>query len=377
MLRNKVRFLSLAVAACLCLAGCQQKEEEQASITEAMLAPKKANYNTVPVEKADYVMTSQGSVSIEFPSAIDLCWETEGTTMKELLVEKGQEVKAGDVLMTFEIASDKIALEELEIQLLRKQEDYTRKKDAQEVELAKAEEEAEKIENGHSYRIAMLNVEKQRIAYEQYVYETEKSIKELQERIAEKKQMVENNKLIAPFDGIIASVVYFSEGDAIEVGEKLISMYETDTVILKVNNADGKLRYNMEVSVETVNIANDKSRTGRVVSAPNILPASVDQDYALITLDEEMSMEDYGYRGGPNGRGFGFTLNMEYSADYQEVKNVLLVDREALQKDGGKTFVYVLEDGVIHKRFISVGLSSKTSAWILDGLSEGQDLILD
>ena len=97
----------------------------------------------------------------------------------------------------------------------------------------------------------------------------------------------------------------------------------------------------------------------------------------MITLDEEMSMEDYGYRGGPNGRGFGFTLNMEYSADYQEVKNVLLVDREALQKDGGKTFVYVLEDGVIHKRFISVGLSSKTSAWILDGLSEGQDLILD
>lgn len=379
MLRNKVRFFVflMTVAACLCLTGCQQKKEEQAPSAEAMLAPKKINYNTVSVEKADYVMTSQGSVSIEFPSAIDLCWETEGAAMKELLVEKGQEVKAGDVLVVFEIASDKIALEELEIQLLRKQEDYMRKKDAQEVELAKAEEEAEEIENGHSYRIAMLNVEKQRIAYEQFVYETEKSIEELQEKISEKKQIVENNKLIAPFDGIISSVVYFSEGDAIEVGERLISMYETDDVILKVNNADGKLRYNMEVTVETVNIANDKPRTGRVVSAPNILPASVDQDYALIALDEEMSMEDYGYRGGPGGRGFGFMLNMEYSADYQNLQNVLLVDREALQKDGGKTFVYVLEDGVVHKRFVSVGLSSKTSVWILDGLSEGQELILD
>ena len=379
MLRNKIRFLIffVSVTACLCLVGCQKKEEEKVPSTEAMLAPEKANYNTVIAENVDFIMTSQGAVSIEFPSAVDLCWETEGAVVKELLVEKGQEVKAGDVLMTFEIAFDRIALEELEIQLLRMQEDYTRKKDAHEVELARAEEETEEIEDGHSYRIARLNLEKQRIAYEKYVYETEKSIRELQEKITEKKQIVENNKLTAPFDGIIASVVYFSEGDTIEVGEKLMSMYETDSVILKVNNAEGKLRYNMEVSVEMVNVAKDTSRTGRVVSAPNVLPSGVEQDYAVIALDEEMSMEDYGYRGGPNGRGFGFSLNMEYSADYQKLDDVLVVDKEVLQKDEGKTFVYVLEDGTVHKRFVSVGLSSKNTAWILDGLSEGQELILE
>ena len=344
---------------------------------EAMLAPDNANYKTAQVEVAEYVLTSQGAVDIGFPKAMDLCWDTEGTTMKELLVEKGQEVKAGEVLMTFEVATDEIALEELEIQLLRKQEDFARKKDVKEVELAEAEEETEEIQNEHSYRIAVLNVEKQRIDYEQYVYETEKSIKMLQEKITEKKETVANNKLVAPFDGVIASIVYFSEDEAIEVGEKLISMYKTDAVVLKVNNADEKLRYNMEVLVEITSIAKAQPRTGRVVSAPNILPADLQQDYARIVLDEEMSIEDYGYRGGPGGRGFGFTFKLEYSAEYQELQNVLVVDKNALQRDEGKNFVYVLEDGVVHKRFVSVGLSNKNHAWILDGLSEGQSLILD
>ena len=379
MLKNKKRFILLlmAVSAGLGLTACQKQEQEQMQVVEEMLAPETANYNTVLVKTGDYVVTSQGSVSIEFPTEIDLCWESEGTTMKELLVEKGQEVKAGDVLMTFEVESDQIELEEMEIQLQRKKEDYARKKDAQEVELAKAEAEAEEIENGHSYRIAVLNVEKQRIAYEKYVYETEKSIAELEEKIAEWKETAANNTLTAPIDGVISSVVYYSEGDSIDVGEKLISMYATDSVILKVNNADGKLRYNMEVTVETVNQANAKPRSGRVISAPNILPSDVEQDFALIALDEALSIEDYGYRGGPGGRGFGFTLSMEYSADYQKLQDVLVVSKNAIRKEDGKYFVYILEDGAVHKRYVSVGLSSKTSAWILDGLSEGQDLILD
>lgn len=377
MLKNKFRFIMIPLAACLFLTACGNEEATQAQYKEALMAPESANYDTVSVESGDYIVTSQGSVSIDFPTEIDLCWETEGTTMKELLVEKGQEVQAGDVLMTFEIASDKIALEELEIKLLRMREDYARKKDVLEIEIAEAEEEAEEIEDGHSYRIAVLNIEKQRISYEQYVYETEKSIVELQEQITEYKETIANNQLVAPIDGVISSVVYYSAGDDIEVGEKLISMYATDTFILKVSNADDKLRYNMEVSVKNTNQANAQTYIGRVVSAPNILPSGVNQDYAIIELEEGLKLEDYGFRAGPGGRGFGFSVSIEFTANLQELHSVLLTDKSALQKEDGKYFVYILEDGAIHKRFVSVGLSSKNSAWIIDGLSDGQELILD
>ena len=370
MLKNKLVCYLLSMTACLCLCGCQKQEETK---FEALIAPEKANYDTKQVEKSDYLETSQGSVSIEFPNALKLSWDTEGATVKEVLVEKGQEVKAGDVLMSFYVEVDKIALEELEIQLLRKQEDYARKKDVMEVQLKEAEEEAEEIVNGHSYRIAVLNVEKQRIDYEQYVYQAEKAIAELEKKVREQKDLIANTELKAPIDGVIGSVPYNYEGNAVTVGETLITMFATDEVLLKVNRADEKLRYNMEVTVTK----NKTSYNGRVISAPNILPGTVNQDYALIALDEQLTLADYGYETRGPGRGYGFMTKMEFTAKYQELKNVLLVNKEAVRKEDGKTYAYILEDGALHKRFVTVGLSGKTHAWILDGLKEGQSVVLD
>jgi hypothetical protein len=90
-----------------------------------------------------------------------------------------------------------------------------------------------------------------------------------------------------------------------------------------------------------------------------------------------MTLADYGYEIKGPGRGYGFRTKMEFTAKYQELKDVLLVSKEAVRKEDGKTYVYILEDGVVHKRFVTVGLSGKTHAWILDGLREGQAVILD
>lgn len=374
MLKNKTVCYILSMIACLCLCGCQKQEETK---FEALIAPEKANYDTMQAEQSDYLVESQGDVSIEFPNALKLSWDTEGATVKEVLVEKGQEVKAGDVLMSFYVDVDKIALEELEIQLLRKQEDYARKKDVMEVQIKEAEEEAEEIVNGHSYRIAVLNVEKKRIDYEQYVYQTEKAIAELEREVREQKELMENTELKAPIDGVIGSVPYNSEGNAVTVGETLITMFATDEVLLKVDRADDKLRYNMEVTVTKGNKSNGKQYSGRVISAPNILPGTVKQDYALIALDEELTLADYGYETKGPGRGYGFMAKMEFTAKYQELNDVLLVSKEAVRKEDGKTYVYILEEGAVHKRFVTVGLTGKNHAWILDGLHEGQAVILD
>ncbi len=370
MLKNKIICYLLSLTACLYLCSCGQPEETK---IEALITPEKVNYDTKQTEKSDYLVESQGSVSIEFPNALQLSWDTAGATVKEVLVEKGQEVKAGDVLMSFSVEVDKIALEELEIQLLRKQEDYARKKDVMEVQLKEAEEEAEEIVNGHSYRIAVLNVEKKRIDYEQYVYQTEKAIAELEKKVREQKDLIANTELKAPIDGVIGSVPYNSEGNPVVVGETLITMFATDEVLLKVNRADEKLRYNMDVIVTK----NKSSYAGHVISAPNILPGTVNQDYALIALEEQLTLADYGYETRGPGRGYGFMAKMEFTAKYQELNDVLLVNKEAVRKEDGKNYVYILEDGAVHKRFVTVGLSGKTHTWILDGLHEGQEVILD
>ena len=92
---------------------------------------------------------------------------------------------------------------------------------------------------------------------------------------------------------------------------------------------------------------------------------------------ENATQQTSEFWGGFGGRGFESIFQMEYQANSQELKNVLLVDKDAVQKEEGKYFVYLLEDGVVHKRYVSLGLENKKSVWILDGLSEGQELILD
>ena len=46
--------------------------------------------------------------------------------------------------------------------------------------------------------------------------------------------------------------------------------------------------------------------------------------------------------------------------------------------DGGKYIVTILtEDGVTHTRFVTVGLVTPTDVWILQGLNEGDTVIID
>ena len=209
------------------------------------------------------------------------------------------------------------------------------------------------------------------------IAETEKAIAALDKKVKEQKELMTNTELVAPIDGIIGSIPYNFEGEKVEAGKELITMYATNTVLLKVSRAGEKLRYNMDVTVTKGSGSNAKQYTGRVISAPNILPGSLGQDYALITLDQEMTLEDYGYQTKGPGRGYGFMTKMEFGATYQELKDVLLVNKNAVRKEDGKYYVYILEDGAVHKRYVSVGLSGKTHYWVLDGVSEGQDVILD
>ncbi len=376
MLKNKIKYVILCTGLGLCFAGCgKTEEEEKGQFAQAILVPEQANYDTILAEQADFLLTSQGTASLEFPKETKLSWDKAGSIVKETLVEQGQEVKAGDVLMTFHIEADEIAMEELALKLQRKREDYIRKKDEKEMQLQEAREETEEITNEHSYRIAVLNVEKQQIAYEQYVYETEKALAELEEQLAEQQEFLEENQLVAPFDGVISSVYYFEEGTPIEVGEELLSMFATDTLVVRAYGSEDELRYNMDVTLEGTGFLGGRTYHGKVVSAPNILPSTVEQGYAVIEIEEDVDVSAF-LRGGRPGR-FSFSFDLDFNANLQEIHNILLVDKEAVQKEERKNYVYVLEDGVVHKRYVTVGLSSKEAVWILDGLTEGQELILD
>ena len=60
-----------------------------------------------------------------------------------------------------------------------------------------------------------------------------------------------------------------------------------------------------------------------------------------------------------------------------DLHNVLLVNRSAIKKDESRRYVYVLDGETVKKRYVVEGENNMSTTWILDGLTEGQTLILD
>jgi hypothetical protein len=69
----------------------------------------------------------------------------------------------------------------------------------------------------------------------------------------------------------------------------------------------------------------------------------------------------------------GLTVNV--SILVAERKDVLLVPNYAVIREDGGTYVQVLKDGVVKRRWISIGMSDWHYTEITGGLSEGESLL--
>ena len=70
-------------------------------------------------------------------------------------------------------------------------------------------------------------------------------------------------------------------------------------------------------------------------------------------------------------------LTPTVSGEVAFVSDVVLVSRRAVTTEEGKSYVRVLEDGAIHKRYVVIGWDDlKSNIWIAKGVEPGQTLIL-
>ena len=348
---------------CMMFASCGGDKTDDTLMSEDLIVPEEANYETVQVTKGEYSKSAQGSASLAFPIWAELSWKGGEARLEEVLVKNGQSVKKGDVLAVFEVEVSTAEKAELELQLQRKKEAFVEGKTER---LAAIKEAKANISTLSSYqlKIAQLDLEKMEVSYDLYVYQTEREIASLQERLDTMKEEMRDNTMVAPFDGIVKSVASYHVGDKVNAGEVIVSMYSEEVFGLRVSDAGNKLRYGMEVTIETGRKNEKKYYTGVVVAAPNIMTSTMSQSDAYIRINENVSPGDF-------QNSIVFYANTEYLED------VLVVDRKATGREDGNLYVNILEDGAVKKRYVAQGLTNTEVTWIVDGLSEGQTLIVE
>lgn len=366
LITKKLKALcSLLLIGCL-LCACNAPApapSEPFYIPEELKTPEKTTYETVPVEFGEYAVTSTGKARVTYLETAKLTWQGGTARFAQVHVKTKQYVNEGDVLMTFEVASNTTELISMRLQLERLWSTLDRETASRKAAIEAQKEKAKQL-TSYDQRIAELTVDRMQAEYDAYVFQATQNIYDLEAQIAEIERVASITTLVAPFSGVIDSITSLDVGTSISKGTTLVTMHATDNLLFTATDSSQALRFNMPISIISGSGSKIATYTGRVVAAPNILPNGLTQNTVLVKLDTAVSQEE-------------LSNSLKYSAQTQIVQNILVVPRSAVDVENGVSFVYVLEDGTAQKKYVVSKNISPSSAWILEGLSQGQSLIVD
>lgn len=321
-------------------------------------------YDTVLVERGDYIKTATNSAVLHYPVAYNVSCKVRNARLASIAVGRSEELTEGDILGTFTSEGSRAELYQARLSLSRAEEAY----ETGLAERKEAIEEAKRLmptlTDATDKEIARLRLEQKQADLEAYSLRQEYDITAMKKRVAEMEEALTDVTVYAPATGIIYSYSYLNVGDSVYYNQVLLSMYDSSKCLLKIEDENGKFRYGMRLKV-TYGPRNDRQECEAVVvSADNVLSYNERKGFAYaLPLNADI----------PNGQ-FAM-INVE--GEQVRVNDVLLIPKRSTTLDSGKNFVSILEGSSIAKRYVNVALSNTDSSWILQGLEEGQVLILD
>jgi len=339
----------------------------------------------VPVKRGDLVMRLESPGEAFTEKKIALKTEVTGT-IKNLNVKEGKHVRAGEVLVEIDDQeyrlkwerSEALRLKYLSDLLLDKQFAPPNKEmDAAAVErIKKAEQDFSKT--GSLYGQGMISredFEKAKRSYETLLIES--GVKQAEVMAAAKgltqaeidakiaQMELERTKIRAPFAGIISDIKV-SPQEYISPGRELFTLVDISKIKVQARVLEseiGKMKVGYEATLR-FSAYPGKTFKGHVEAvSPLINPE--DRTCAVhIAVDntkEEIKP--------------GMHAEIEIAADIY--KDRLLVPQEAVLVRGGRKLVFVVEEGLAKWRYIEVGLENKDYAEVLDGIKEGEMVIIE
>ncbi|MBE5767332.1 MAG: hypothetical protein E7335_09250 [Clostridiales bacterium] len=361
---SRTKFIACILLITLFLPSLAYAVQSDNLIDEERIQTNSANYVTETVRRGTYERVYSSGAKEYYPYKYKLSFDIPGAKFGEYKVVRGDKVKAGDVLATFTLETDEIAMTSKRLSLSRMQESFEAEKLARENELFAMREQLSCVSDRFDREILQLRIERKELELERYIYDQNYQIESLAAEIAEIEAHQQNTQLVSPVDAVISKINYKRTADPVSPGEILIEMYSTDGMLMIIENPSSHFRYGMDVQIE---IGSSKERsfvTGRVVAADTLVPEGERTGYAYIKLDpyDEETVR--------------FTNPIAKASTYY-LENVLLLSHKALVLDGGKYYVHKLVDGMVQKRFVQYIINNGTDAWMLEGVSEGETLIID
>jgi macrolide-specific efflux system membrane fusion protein len=344
--RNRIIFLCLSVIIVLGLGVSGYFVLNSGGANRA-----KAKLNTSKVVRRDLGATVQatGVVKPMVGSEVKVGARTPGKVV-ELPINVGQQVREGEVIAKLE------------------QDDLIAKVKLQEAILSEAKAEMDRVSKDIEREKPL--IEKGVVSHQQFDKTTsnfemaaarhEKAKAEL----SYAKAMLSYATITAPIKGVVASVNTI-QGETVTTGLnaptfiKIIDLDRLEVQAYVDENDIGKVKVGQE-SIFSVASHPGEDFKGTVTS---IYPSATIQDNVVYYITT-VSVDNSDGKLRPD-----MTANVIIFLDQR--KGVLTVPNKAVQREGARKFVYLIENGSVDRRYVNTGWKDTSYTEILDGLREG------
>lgn len=359
MSRNKV--IICVILCILLLAGCSKTQTSNQAAEEYATAPE-VSYKTTTVTKGTFTLSEKCSGTFVYADNETLyCEYPDAILVDNLKLRSGQEIKSGDIIATFTFDVSEAELQRLELayeeasRVMNETIEQYQKTIANYTEAAKTE--------GNAGKIAALQKEKTVNELEQYRKNAQENVLQKKEDLESYRELFSTKTLVAPEDGIISWAASYSAGTSIGEGTALLSYYKEDIKYLKAGAVSSEFLEMASPGMTVLIADNSKSVEGTIVASPAGIDELAGNSDVYVACDH---FDDLNKRS-----------SYSIICTILELPDMLMLNEKAIRSDGAVSYVYVLQDGVAVRRNVLCGLEEDGVVCILDGLTEGQQIILD
>ncbi|MFC5529483.1 efflux RND transporter periplasmic adaptor subunit [Cohnella yongneupensis] len=330
--------IAVLLAASMAVAGCSLLPDEE-TLKPPLIQPAQEQFDAVVAAMGSIQTSLKGNATFVSAKVETLSFKGNGGRLKSINVKLGDQVKAGDLLAELETGDLdlQLKLQRLNVEraeLLYKQ---ARLSGANETDL----------------RLREIDLERENISYGS-----------MEDRLSQA-------QLYAPISGTVIFVDSLKTGDGVNTYQSIITIADPSSMQLSYAAGNAKDLSSVEVGMPISLKYRGKDYTGKVLQSPSSAPATDDKAKAeknettiILSMDNQ-----------PEGVHVGDVA--EVTIELQKRENVIVLPRSAVRTYMGRFYVQVAEGERRKEVDVEVGLTTPTQVEIVQGLKEGQNVILN
>ena len=361
-------------------ASAQDSAEEARKVKETPLPVK-----VVEAQIGDLIIKLKSPGEAVTNMKINMKAELAGV-IKSLNVEESKHVKKGELLVELDDEKYRLDLEQEEATRLKVLSELLVEKRFAETGETRSGQDREKIQKAkddyeearrrfRSGLTSRAEFEKANTEYELSLIESgekkeeiraaAKGLTQAEIRVKAAQMNLEKTKIKAPFSGLIHDIKV-SPQEHVTSGRELFTLVNIDRIRVhaKVLESEiGKMKVGREVDLK-FSAYPGKIFKGEVKAiSPVINPQDKTCNVIIDVANPEKEIKP------------GMHVEVEIAAEIHE--NKLLIPQDAVLVRSGRKLAFVVEEGLAKWRYIEVGLENEDYAEVLDGVKEGESVIIE